>query len=82
MHDKQFLRETLLDGAKAFQAGRMERRSFLALCGIAGFASANVLAGRAEAAAGEIVMWNWGGNRKNATPAPSAMPLPPKPGCP
>ena len=79
MHDKQFMRETLLEGAQAFQAGKMGRRSFLALCGMAGFASASVMAGRAEAAAGEIVMWNWGGNPKNAIPAPSATPLPPKP---
>ena len=61
MHDKNFMRETLLQGAQAFQAGKLQRRSFLALCGMAGFASASVLAGRAEAAAGEIVMWNWGG---------------------
>jgi len=61
MHDKNFMRETLLQGAQAFQAGKLQRRSFLALCGMAGFASASVLAGRAEAAAAEIVMWNWGG---------------------
>ena len=63
MHDKNFMRETLLQGAQAFQAGKLQRRSFLALCGMAGFASASVLAGRAEAAAGEIVMWNWGGRK-------------------
>lgn len=61
MHDKQFMRETLLEGAKAFQSGRMGRRTFLLLCGMAGFASAAVVAGNAEAAAGEIVLWNWGG---------------------
>jgi putative spermidine/putrescine transport system substrate-binding protein len=83
MHDKQFLRETLLEGAQAFQAGRMQRRTFLALCGMAGFASANVLAGQAEAAAGEIVMWNWGGQSEqchtsaigNAFTAETGMPL-------
>ncbi len=83
MHDKLFMRETLLEGAKAFQAGRMERRTFLALCGMAGFASASVLAGRAEAAAGEIVMWNWGGQSEechgkaigDAFTAETGMPL-------
>ncbi|MDO8983686.1 extracellular solute-binding protein [Cypionkella sp.] len=83
MHDKQFMRESLLQGAQAFQAGKMGRRSFLALCGMAGFASASVLAGRAEAAAGEIVMWNWGGQSEechtsaigNAFTAETGIPL-------
>ena len=61
MYDKQFMRETLVAGAHAFQAGRLDRRSFLVLCGMAGFASQAVLAGKAEAAANQIVMWNWGG---------------------
>lgn len=61
MQDKQFMRETLLEGAHAFRAGKMDRRSFLVLCGMAGFATSSVMAGKAEAAAGEIVMWNWGG---------------------
>jgi putative spermidine/putrescine transport system substrate-binding protein len=61
MQDKQFMRETVTDAAHAFRGGRMDRRSFLAICGLAGIALPSVLAGRAEAAAGEIVMWNWGG---------------------
>lgn len=61
MHDRQFVRETLTQGAQAFRAGRLDRRTFLALCGMAGIASQAVMAGNAEAAAGEIVMWNWGG---------------------
>ena len=61
MQDKQFMRETLQDGAKAFKAGKMDRRAFLTLCAMTGFASATVMAGDAEAAADEIVMWNWGG---------------------
>jgi putative spermidine/putrescine transport system substrate-binding protein len=61
MHDKQFMRETLVEGARAFKAGRLDRRSFLVLCGMAGFASQAVLAGRAEAAANQVIMWNWGG---------------------
>ncbi len=61
MHDKQFMRETVTEAAHAFRAGRLDRRSFLALCGMAGVALPSVLAGKAEAAAGEIVMWNWGG---------------------
>ena len=83
MHKKQFMRETLLQGAQAFQAGKLHRRSFLALCGAAGFVSTSVLAGRAEAAAGEIVMWNWGGQSEechtsaigNAFTAETGMPL-------
>jgi putative spermidine/putrescine transport system substrate-binding protein len=39
----------------------MDRRAFLALCGMAGVATASVMAGNAEAAAKEIVLWNWGG---------------------
>ncbi len=61
MHDKQFMKETLLDGARAYRAGRMDRRTFLALCGAAGVATNAVLAGDAQAAADHIVMWNWGG---------------------
>lgn len=61
MHDKQFMHETLADGARAFKEGRMDRRSFLVLCGMAGIASQAVLVGDAEAAAEQIVMWNWGG---------------------
>ena len=61
MQDKQFMRETVTEAAHAFRAGRLDRRSFLALCGMAGVALPSVLAGKAEAAAGEIVMWNWGG---------------------
>lgn len=61
MHDKQFIRESVSDAAHAFQAGRLDRRTFLALCGLAGVALPSVLAGKAEAAAKEIVMWNWGG---------------------
>ena len=61
MHNNQFIRETLLDGAKAFQAGKMGRRNFLLLCGLAGLATSAVLSGNAEAAAEEIVLWNWGG---------------------
>ena len=61
MHDKQFMREAALEGAKAFKEGRMDRRTFLVLCGMAGIATQAVIAGDAEAAANEIVMWNWGG---------------------
>ena len=61
MHDKTFMRETLITGAEAFRAGRLDRRAFLTLCAVAGFAPAMVIAGNAEAAAQEIVMWNWGG---------------------
>lgn len=61
MQDKQFMRETLVDGAKAFKAGKLDRRSFLALCAMTGFASVVGFSGSAEAAADHIVMWNWGG---------------------
>lgn len=61
MRDSQFMRETLTDGAKAFKAGEMDRRSFLTLCVATGFVTATVMSGDAKAAANEIVMWNWGG---------------------
>lgn len=61
MHDKQFMKETLLDSAHAYKAGKMDRRTFLVLCGMAGVATNAVLAGDAKAAADHIVMWNWGG---------------------
>ena len=61
MHDKQFMREEALEGAKACKKGRMDRRSFLVLCGMAGIATQAVIAGDAHAAADEIIMWNWGG---------------------
>lgn len=61
MHDKTFSRETALDAATAFRSGRLDRRSFLAICGMLGVASLAVSAGDAEAAANQIIMWNWGG---------------------
>jgi putative spermidine/putrescine transport system substrate-binding protein len=61
MQDENFRRETLTDGAKAFKSGKMDRRSFLALCAATGFLPAAVIGGDAEAAADHIVMWNWGG---------------------
>jgi hypothetical protein len=61
MKDQAFLNEMAREGAVAFKAGRLDRRSFLMLCGMAGVATLAVRAGDAEAAANEIVMWNWGG---------------------
>lgn len=61
MHGNQFMRETVVEGAKAFREGRMDRRTFLVLCAMAGITTQSVIAGDAEAAANEIVMWNWGG---------------------
>ena len=61
MHDKQFMKETLIQSAHAYKDGRLDRRTFLALCGAAGVATAAVSAGDAEAAADHVVMWNWGG---------------------
>jgi putative spermidine/putrescine transport system substrate-binding protein len=61
MFDKQMMRDTLTEGALAYKAGRLDRRSFLVLCGMSGVAMQAVLAGDAEAAANEIVFWNWGG---------------------
>lgn len=61
MHDKQFKKEMLLEGAQAFRSGRMDRRTFLALCGASGVAMNAVMAGDAQAAADHVVMWNWGG---------------------
>ena len=61
MKDQAFLRDITYRGALAFKSGKLDRRSFLALCGMAGAAALAVSAGDAEAAANEIVMWNWGG---------------------
>ena len=61
MQDKNFMRDMAQRGAVAFRSGRLDRRSFLMLCGMAGVATLAVSAGDAEAAANEIVMWNWGG---------------------
>lgn len=60
MQDKQFMREALAEGARAFRTGRLDRRAFLTLCGMAGLA-VGLRPGAAEAAAERIVLWNWGG---------------------
>lgn len=61
MQDKQFMREAVVQAAHDFKSGRLDRRSFLMLCGMAGVASLAVSVGDAHAAANEIVLWNWGG---------------------
>ncbi len=61
MQDKNFMRDMARQGAIAFKSGKLDRRSFLMLCVMAGVATLAVSAGDAEAAANEIVMWNWGG---------------------
>jgi putative spermidine/putrescine transport system substrate-binding protein len=61
MQDKNFMRDMARQGAIAFRNGKLDRRNFLMLCGLAGVATLAVSAGDAEAAANEIVMWNWGG---------------------
>lgn len=62
MTNKTFLKEAALEGARKFQAGKMDRRSFLMLCAMAGVATSAVMVGDAEAAADQIVLWNWGGD--------------------
>lgn len=62
MQDVNFFRGLAKDGARDFKAGRIDRRQFLALCAIAGAAPLAVRIGDAEAAANEIVMWDWGGD--------------------
>ncbi|WP_394689517.1 extracellular solute-binding protein [Hoeflea sp.] len=62
MTDKKMMQEALVDGARAFKAGTMNRRSFLTLCVMTGFASSAVMSGDAHAAADQIVLWNWGGD--------------------
>ena len=61
MHDNQFAKEMALEAASAFRSGKMDRRTFLAFTAMTGVASMAVFSGDAEAAANEIVMWNWGG---------------------
>ena len=62
MQDKQLMQETLVEGAKAFKAGKMDRRSFMTLCVMAGVASTTMMPSDAHAAADQIIMWNWGGD--------------------
>jgi putative spermidine/putrescine transport system substrate-binding protein len=62
MQDRMFFKDLLSTGARDFKAGRMDRRDFLALCGMAGVLPALIAAGDAKAAANEIIMWNWGGD--------------------
>jgi putative spermidine/putrescine transport system substrate-binding protein len=61
MQDKMFFKELVTDAAKGFKTGKLGRREFLSLCALAGAAPYFVATGDAEAAANEIVMWNWGG---------------------
>lgn len=62
MQDKTFMRELAVDAARTFKAGKLDRRLFLGLCAAAGVAPYAVSIGDAEAAADEIVLWNWGGD--------------------
>lgn len=62
MTDRAFVKETAIQSAEAYKAGRLDRRSFLTLCAMLGVATSAVMAGDAEAAAKQIVLWNWGGD--------------------
>jgi len=62
MQDNQFMKETVYEAALNFKRGKLDRRSFLVLCGLAGVATAAVSVGDAHAAADQIVLWNWGGS--------------------
>jgi len=62
MQDKMFYKDLAFTGAKDFKSGKLGRREFLYLCALAGVATSSVIAGDAEAAANEIVLWNWGGD--------------------
>ncbi|MFQ1702665.1 extracellular solute-binding protein [Loktanella agnita] len=62
MNDKQFQKEALIEGAHAFREGRLDRRSFLTMCAIAGIATVAVGVGDAKAAADQVILWNWGGD--------------------
>ena len=50
MQYKTFARELAFDAATAYKADRLDRRSFLTLCGLLGIASLAVSAGDADAA--------------------------------
>ena len=62
MQDKMFFKDLLTQSAHDFRNGKMERRHFLGFCAMAGVASAAVAIGDAEAAANEVILWNWGGD--------------------
>jgi len=62
MQDKMFYKDLAFTGAKDFKSGKLGRREFLYLCALAGVATSSVIVGDAEAAANEIVLWNWVGD--------------------
>jgi len=62
MQDKAFFKDWIQKGAEDYRAGKLSRRDFLGLCALVGVAPLAVQMGDAEAAADEIVMWNWGGD--------------------
>jgi len=66
MQDKMIYKDLVYTGAKDFKSGKLGRRDFLYLCALAGVATSSVIAGDAEAAANEIVLWNWGAMPSNA----------------
>ncbi|MGI9483527.1 MAG: extracellular solute-binding protein [Hyphomicrobiales bacterium] len=82
MQDKQFMREMVVEGAEKFEAGKMDRRSFLTLCAMAGVATSAVLAGDAKAAAKQVVLWNWGGDSEKCHGASIGVPFTEKTGIP
>ena len=62
MQDKRFFQDLIRQGGEDYKLGKLSRRDFLGLCALAGAAPLAVSMGDAEAAANEIVMWNWGGD--------------------
>ncbi|QOF75073.1 extracellular solute-binding protein (plasmid) [Aminobacter sp. SR38] len=82
MTENTFFKQMLIDSAHAYKAGRMDRRSFLLLCGMAGVATSAVRIGDAEAATNQIVLWNWGGDAERCHSEAIGQPFTEKTGIP
>lgn len=64
--DRNFLKDCLGRLEEAHDAGRIDRRSFLKAAALLGVAPLALRAGSAEAAGGDLVFVNWGGDASKA----------------
>lgn len=62
MRKQTFMQDCAEIAADRLLAGRLDRRSFIQICALAGLAPAVLLSRRAQAAANEVVLVNWGGD--------------------
>ncbi|MFQ5984485.1 MAG: ABC transporter substrate-binding protein [Alphaproteobacteria bacterium] len=62
MSSRAFMRDCADIAADAFNAGRLDRRTFLRICALAGVTPVILRSGEAAAEVKEIVIANWGGD--------------------